>query len=68
MVYQAADDVSALRCSRKETVEAEIPWDVYFAVTVLAVAVIGLWEAVKHCVRKQETRLRMLRNKANKVK
>ena len=49
------------------TIETEIPWDLYLVVLVLAIAVIGLWEGFKFCLRKKEARLRALRVKANKA-
>ena len=34
--------------SQKEHLAAEIPWDLYIAVLVLAVAVIGIWEGANN--------------------
>ena len=49
------------------TIETEVPWDLYLVVAVLAIAVIGLWEGFKFCLKKKEARLRALRAKANKA-
>ena len=53
--------------AEKPDIEHEIPWDLYLAVTVLAIAVIGLWEAFKSCARSREVRLRALKAKAAKA-
>ena len=53
--------------SQKEHLAAEIPWDLYVAVLVLAVAVIGIWEGAKQCGRMNQARLKALRIKANKA-
>ena len=49
------------------TITTEVPWDLYLVVAVLAIAVIGLWEGFKFCLKQKEARLRALRNKANKT-
>ena len=33
--------------SVKENIQPEVPWDLYIVVVVMAIAVIGLWEAFK---------------------
>ena len=48
----------------KEDIKAEIPWDFYVALIVLAVAVIGVWEGLKQCCGTREARLHALRVKA----
>ncbi|CAE7943851.1 GIP [Symbiodinium sp. KB8] len=52
--------------AEKEDIAYEIPWDLYVAVVVLAVAVIGVWEGMKSCSRFKTARLKALRMKANK--
>ena len=53
--------------STSGSIETEIAWDLYLVVVILAIAVIGLWEGFKFCLRKKEARLRALRVKANKA-
>ena len=48
----------------KEGIQPEVPWDLYIVVIVLAIAVIGLWEAFKHCIYGRSARVKMLRVKA----
>ncbi|CAE7820272.1 GIP [Symbiodinium sp. CCMP2592] len=59
--------VCGTAASEQNTIQPEIAWDLYLVVAVLAIAVIGLWEAFKFCWRKKEARLRALRVKANKA-
>eukprot|EP00439_Symbiodinium_sp_Y106_P082434 s24_g21.t2 len=47
----------------KEGISTEIPWDLYIVVSVMAIAVIGVWEALKHCVNQRPVHLRALRTK-----
>ena len=51
--------------AQKEEIRTEIPWDLYLAVVVLGVAIIGLWEGFKHCLRGREPRVKTLRVQAN---
>ncbi|CAE7708444.1 unnamed protein product, partial [Symbiodinium sp. CCMP2456] len=53
--------------AQKDHLSAEIPWDLYVAILVLGIAVIGIWEGMKHCGRKQQARLRALRIKADRA-
>ncbi|CAE7446981.1 RE1 [Symbiodinium sp. CCMP2592] len=53
--------------AEKEGIKTEVPWDLYLAVIVLSIAVIGLWEGFKQCMRGREARLKALRTKANKM-
>ena len=50
----------------KEDIVTEIPWDLYVAVMVLAIAVIGLWHGMKACSRMRTAKLRALRAKATR--
>ena len=54
--------------AQKEQIQAEVPWDLYLVVLVLAIAVIGLWEAAKSCWQGKDARLRMLRLKTASAK
>ena len=47
--------------SQKDQITTEIPWDLYLVVLTLAIAVIGLWEGGKHCLRGREVRLQALK-------
>ena len=51
----------------KEDLAAEIPWDLYAAIIVLAAAVIGAWEALRKCTRMSSAKVRSLRTKALKA-
>ena len=51
--------------AQKEQIQAEVPWDLYLVVLVLAIAVIGIWEGGKHCCRGKEIRLQALRSRAS---
>ena len=51
--------------AQKEQIRAEVPWDLYIVVLILAVAVIGLWEASKSCCRGKEIRLQALRARSS---
>ena len=51
--------------AQKEQIQAEVPWDLYLVVLILAIAVIGLWEAGKTCWRGKEIRLKALRARAS---
>ncbi|CAE7357873.1 unnamed protein product, partial [Symbiodinium sp. CCMP2456] len=53
--------------AQKDHLSAEIPWDLYVAILVLGIAVIGIWEGMKHCGRQRQARLRALRVKADKA-
>ncbi|OLP98027.1 Retrovirus-related Pol polyprotein from transposon TNT 1-94 [Symbiodinium microadriaticum] len=48
----------------KEDIKTEVPWDLYILLIVLAIAVIGLWEGLKHCCQPREVRINALRVKA----
>ena len=50
--------------AQKEQIKAEVPWDLYIAILVLAVIVIVLWETVKGCWKGKDVRLRALRARA----
>ena len=50
----------------KEDIRAEVPWDLYVVVIILAIAVIGLWEGLKHCMSRKKIHLRTLRTKATR--
>ena len=50
----------------KEDIATEIPWDLYMAILVLSVAVIGMWEGMKKCSRMRAARLKALKVKAAK--
>ena len=52
--------------AQEERLQAEIPWDLYVAVIVLAIAVVALWEVVKGCARRSEVKIKALRAKATK--
>ena len=47
--------------AQKEQIEAEVPWDLYVVVIVLAVIVILCWEGLKKCWKQKDVRLRALR-------
>ena len=47
--------------AQKEQIEAEVPWDLYLVVLVLAVIVIFCWEGFKKCRKGKDVRLRALR-------
>ena len=49
---------------QKEDLQPEVPWDLYIIVLILAVAVIGLWEGGKSCLRPRGAAVRALRAKA----
>ena len=51
----------------KEDLATEIPWDLYVAIIVLAVAVIGIWESMRKCMRMSTARVRTLKAKAQKA-
>ena len=51
----------------KEDLAAEVPWDLWVAILVLAVAVIGIWEGIKACSRMRTARLRTLKAKATRA-
>ena len=50
--------------SMKENIQPEVPWDLYIVVVVMAIAVIGVWEALKHCVGSRQVRVQTLKVKA----
>ena len=50
----------------KEDIKAEVPWDLYVVVIILAIAVIGLWGGLKHCASRKKAHLRTLRTKATR--
>ena len=50
----------------KETIKAEVPWDLYVVILVLATAIIGLWEGAKYCARSRSARLKALSLKAKR--
>ena len=49
--------------AQKPEIQPEVPWDLYLAVIVLGVAVIGLWEGAKHCLGNRGAKVKMLRAK-----
>ena len=49
--------------AQKPEIQAEVPWDLYLAVIVLGVAVIGLWEGAKQCLGNRGAKVKMLRAK-----
>ena len=51
--------------AQKPEIQTEVPWDLYLAVIVLGVAVIGLWEGAKHCLGNRGVKVKMLRAKAS---
>ncbi|CAE7441104.1 RE1 [Symbiodinium sp. CCMP2592] len=53
--------------AEKPGIESEIPWNVYLVVLVLAIAVIGLWEGFKGCLRTRDARLKALKAKATRA-
>ena len=50
--------------SVKENIQPEVPWDLYIVVVVMAIAVIGVWEALKHCSGDRQVRVQTLKVKA----
>eukprot|EP00439_Symbiodinium_sp_Y106_P027213 s7960_g3.t1 len=36
---------------REDGIQPEVPWDLYIVIVVMSIAVIGLWEAVKYCLK-----------------
>ena len=50
--------------AQKQSIQAEVPWDLYLAIIVLAVAVIGLWEGAKHCLGSRGAKVKALRASA----
>eukprot|EP00439_Symbiodinium_sp_Y106_P042701 s3928_g5.t1 len=48
----------------KDEIHAEVPWDLYIVIIVLAIAVIGMWEALKHCLQPRQVNVRTLRLRA----
>ena len=50
----------------KEDLVAEAPWDLWVAILVLAVAVIGVWEGVKACSRMRTAKTKDLESQGNK--
>ena len=53
--------------AQKSELQAEIPWDLYLAVLILGVAIIGLWEGVKYCVRGSVPKVKTLSAQANRT-
>ena len=51
--------------AQKADIQAEVPWHLYIVVLLLAVAMIGLWEASKACWRGKEIRLQALRARSS---
>ena len=52
--------------AQKEGIRTEIPWDLYLAVIVLGIAVIGLWEGLKACCCDREVKVKALRATATR--
>ena len=52
--------------AQKQDIQAEIPWDLYLAVIVLGIAVIGLWEGLKACCGNREAKVKALRASATR--
>ncbi|CAE7038253.1 RE1 [Symbiodinium sp. CCMP2592] len=50
---------------QKEDLQTEVPWDLYVIILILAVAVIGLWEGGKSCLKSRGPQVRALRAKAD---
>ena len=48
----------------KENIQPGVPWDLYIVVIVMALAVIGVWEPLKHCVGGRQVRVQILKVKA----
>eukprot|EP00439_Symbiodinium_sp_Y106_P015157 s5414_g2.t1 len=53
--------------AQKDELQPEVPWDLYVIILILAVAVIGLWEGGKSCVRSRDTTVRALRAQADRT-
>ena len=51
--------------AQKQDIKAEVPWDLYLAILVLAVAVIGLWEGAKQCLGSRGATVKALRASAS---
>ena len=47
--------------AQKQDLQTEVPWDLYLVVLILAVAIIGVWEAMKHCFQAPAATVRALR-------
>ena len=47
--------------AQKQDIKTEVPWDLYLAIIVLAVAVIGLWEGMKQCLGSRGAKVKALR-------
>ena len=52
--------------TKKEDIKTEIPWDLYFVILILAIAIIGVWEGAKSCLRTRTARVKALKAKATK--
>ncbi|CAE7564255.1 unnamed protein product [Symbiodinium sp. CCMP2456] len=53
--------------AQKQDLQTEIPWDLYLAVIILGIAIIGLWEGAKHCCGMREARVKTLKTAALKA-
>ena len=53
--------------AQKQDLQAEVPWDLYLVVLVLAVAIIGLWEGLKHCLKVPGAKVKALRTQATRT-
>ncbi|CAE7226577.1 RE2, partial [Symbiodinium sp. CCMP2456] len=47
--------------AQKDDIRTEIPWDLYLAVIILGIAIIGLWEGAKHCWNGRSVKVKALR-------
>ena len=45
----------------KENIQPGVPWDLHIVVIVMALAVIGVWEPLKHCVGGRQVRVQILK-------
>ena len=57
MMCQICGAAGAEGAGAKDGIQPEIPWDLYIVVIVMAIAVIGVWEALKHCVGQRPIRV-----------
>ena len=64
MMCQICGAAGAQEAGAKDGIQPEIPWDLYIVVIVMAIAVIGVWEALKHCVGQRPVRVQALRARA----
>ena len=53
--------------AQKSELQAEIPWDLYLVVVILGIAIIGLWEGVKYCVKSSGPKVKTLKAQAQRA-